>query len=96
MALTSLKVYLEPPADEGSELPRDGIIEYCRNERGREKIKLRVIPTPNDATINGDSITVQLFKTKSRGNLEVVQAKQNITFTGAVPTEGYLVEINAR
>jgi len=88
MALTNLKIYLDPPVIRGTQLPFDGLIEYSKNETGREIVTLWVIPTPNDANVVGEQITVRMMKARRDRNEEVVQARRTYTFTGPVPVEG--------
>lgn len=98
MALTGLQVYLDPPANDlrGTTLPFDGIIEYSRNEPGREVVTLRVIPTPNDGTLSGEQITVRLMKARRDRMEEVVQAKVVFDFTGPVDPIGRAFSFDLR
>lgn len=98
MALTSLQVYMDPPPLEirGTVLPFDGVIEYSRNERGREIMRAYVIPTPNDGTVINEEITIRLMKARRDRNEEVAQARQTYTFTGPVPAGGVAFEWDLR
>ena len=98
MALTALQVYMEPPPIDirGTTLPFDGLIEYSRNERGREIMRVNVIPTPNDATVIGEEITVRLMKARRGRNEEVAQARQVYTFAAPAPAGGVQFEWDLR
>jgi len=96
MALTTLQIYLEPPESRESVLPHDGVIEYTRNERGRNIIKAYVVPTPNDGTLVGEEITLRLMKARRDRSEEVVQARKVFTFTSAVPPNGMLFEFDLK
>lgn len=98
MALTSLQVYVDPPPLRGmSPLPQDGVYEFCKNERGRETIKLNVIVDPNDANNAGEILTIRLMKARRDRNEEVIQAQRTLTLAGAAPTAGgYQLEWDIR
>jgi hypothetical protein len=98
MALTSMQVYIDPPPlnIHGSTLVFDGVVEFSRNERGREIVRAYVIPTPNDPSVAGEEITVRLMRSRRDRNEEVVQAAQTYTFAGAVPPGGVAFEWDLR
>lgn len=98
MALTALTVYLDPPSNNvnGTVLPFDDVIEYSRNERGRETVTLYVIPTPADATVIGETITIRIMKARRDRTEEVVQARVIYTFSVAPPTAGVKFEWDLR
>lgn len=90
MALTSLTAYIDPPPVDfnSSPLTKDGVQEFCRNERGREKIMLNIIIDPNDANNNGEDLTIRLMKSRREKLEEVIQARKTLTLSGAAPTAG--------
>ena len=79
MAITSFVTYVDPPEHRGTSLPFDGVIEFSRNERGREIIKLTVLP--DDLSPVGEKITVRLMKARRDRLEEVTQARKTHTFT---------------
>jgi hypothetical protein len=85
MTLTAMKVYLEPPREQSTVLPHDGLLEYSRNEPSRRVARVNVIPTPQDGSEVGEEITVKVFKARRARTEEVVQARQTYVFDG---TEG--------
>lgn len=88
MALNNLTAFLYPPERRGSSLPFDGLIEYSRNESGRNIIKLNIIPDPLDASLLGEEITIRLYKARRDRIEEVVQAETVYTFTSVPPPSG--------
>lgn len=96
MALTDLSTYINPPQERGSTLPFDGVIEFSRNERGREVVSLFVFPTPNDVTVIGEEITVRFMKARRNRDEEVVQARQVYTFAAVPPQEGIEFSLDLR
>lgn len=96
MALTALSAYLDPPEIRGSQLPFDGIIEYCRNEHGREIVRLFVIPDPVDGTQAGEEITIRLVKARRGKDEEVVQATKTYIFDGTETAFGVPFEFDLR
>jgi len=96
MALTDLTLYLEPKIETTTALPDDGLIEYSRNEKNCQVARVNIIPTPNDATLAGEEITIKVFKARRTRAEEVLQAQQTYTFAGAVGVGGVGIEIDLR
>lgn len=97
MALTAIEVYLSPPPNRGTSLPFDGLIEYSRNERGREIVTLNFTVTPSDGTAEGEELTFYMMKARRERNEEVAQARQVFTIpAGAQPAGGYSVSWDLR
>jgi hypothetical protein len=96
MALTSLVAYVDPSSQGNSDLESDGILEFCRNETGRHIIRLYLIPTPNDASVAGEEVTISLIKARRDRDEEVTQARVTHTFTGATDPQGDYVEFDLR
>lgn len=96
MALNSLVVYLYPPTNRGSSLPLDDVIEYSRNERGREVVRLRLIPDPLDPTVIGEEVTIQLFKSRRDRIEDITQAETVYTFTAVPGPGGAEIEFDLR
>jgi len=86
MAITSFTIFYDPPEQRGTNLPFDGVVEFSRNERGSEIVKLTVIP--DDLSPVGETITIRLMKARRDRGEEVVQARKTYTFTaGNTPVD---------
>lgn len=96
MALTSLSCYLKPPPAQVNLIPDDDLIEYCRNERGKDVVGLYIVPDPSDASVTGETVTISLYKARRGRDEEVTQAQTEYTFTGPIASGGVLVEFNLR
>lgn len=94
--LSALQVYIDPPSNLISSLPYDDVMEFSRNERGRQILRLNVIPSTNDASIAGEEITIRLMKARRERLEEVKQARKTFTFTGPVPLGGQVFEWDLR
>ena len=94
--LTALTAFIRPPHNRGTSLPFDGVVEFSRNERGREVVRLHVLPTPNDINVVGEQITIRLMKARRDRSEEVVSARKVFAFSAPPPTNGEAFEYDLR